>query len=120
MKTALTIILFYIILTGHSQDQVNPKPESKFEEIKIKTSAQCQMCKERIESGLSFEKGIKTAILNLEDKVLTVKFRTEKTDAEKIRKAVSKLGYDADNVAADPEAYESLPACCKKGGHDPQ
>ena len=65
-------------------------------------------------------RGIKTAILNLEDKVLTVKFRTEKTDADKIRKAVSKLGYDADEVAADPEAYEKLPPCCKKGGHDPK
>lgn len=120
MKTTISIILFFVMLAGFSQEQANVKPDSKSEEIKIQTSAQCQMCKDRIEGGLSFEKGIKSAILNLEDKVLTVKFRTGKTDADKIKKAVSKLGYDADDVAADPEAYEKLPACCKKGGHDPK
>lgn len=117
-KSILSIIFISLVLVGYGQQKDEKVKANKQEEIKIQTSAQCQMCKDRIESGLSFEKGIKTAILNLEDKVLTVKFRIEKTNADKIRKAVSKLGYDADDIAADPEAYEKLPPCCKKGGHD--
>jgi hypothetical protein len=31
-----------------------------------------------------------------------------------LRKAVSDVGYDADDMSADPEAYKDLPACCKK------
>jgi len=30
-----------------------------------------------------------------------------------IRAAISKLGFDADNVKADPTAYEKLDGCCK-------
>lgn len=87
-------------------------------ELVISTSAQCEMCKERIEKELAFTKGVKYANLDLETKDVTVKFRTDKTTADDIRKAIAGVGYDADDIPADPEAYEKLPACCKKGGHD--
>lgn len=86
----------------------------KIETIKIKTSSQCDMCKERIEEALAFEKGVKTADLDIETKIVTVTFKKGKTSPEKIRKAISKVGYDADEVAADPKAYSKLDACCKK------
>jgi periplasmic mercuric ion binding protein len=83
-------------------------------EIKIKTSAVCGMCKDRIEQGLAFEKGIKDVSLNVETKIATVKYNPGKIAPDEIRKMISKLGYDADSVAADKTAYEKLPKCCKK------
>jgi hypothetical protein len=43
-----------------------------------------------------------------------VTYKKSKTSPEKIRKAISKVGYDADDVTADPKAYSKLDACCKK------
>ena len=88
--------------------------DGKFETIKIKTSSQCGECKERIEEALAFEKGVKTAELDVKTKIVTVTYKKNKTSPEKIRKAISKVGYDADDVAADPKAYSKLDACCKK------
>lgn len=90
----------------------------KTAEIKIQTSAECDMCKKRIESGLAYEKGIKFSNLDVPTKVLTVTYNTDKTSPEKIKQAVSKLGYDADEVKADSIAYTKLPSCCKAGAHD--
>jgi copper chaperone CopZ len=90
------------------------QPPVKQAEIAIKTSAQCEMCKERIEKALAFEKGVKRVELNLETKTVTVIYRTGKTEPAKLRKAISKTGYDADDVPADQGAYNMLPACCKK------
>ena len=88
------------------------------QEIVIKTSAQCDMCKERIEKALGLEKGIKSAVLDVDSKNLKVVFNATKTTAQKIREAVAKVGYDADEVLASKDAYKALPACCKKdGGH---
>ena len=67
---------------------------------------------------MTYTKGIKSVDLDLETKVLTLEYRTDKTDADKLRTAVSKIGYDADDVKADEAAYQKLPACCQKGGHD--
>ena len=84
------------------------------EEIKITTSAQCDMCKESIEKMFAYEKGVISSELDLESKVVTVKYKSNRTDADKLRKALSKIGYDADDVKANPEIYEKLPDCCKK------
>jgi periplasmic mercuric ion binding protein len=83
-------------------------------EIKIKTSAVCGMCKDRIEQGLAFEKGIKDVNLDVETKIATIKYNPSKITPDEIRKAISKLGYDADDVLADKTAYDKLPKCCKK------
>ena len=88
--------------------------QKKTEEIKIITSAQCEMCKTRIETAMAYEKGVVKSDLNLEDKVLTVTYKQGKTTPEKIRKAINALGYDADNSPGDTKAYAALPPCCKK------
>ena len=43
---------------------------------------------------------------------------TDKTSPEEIKEAISKLGYDADEVKADSAAYNKLPSCCKVGAHE--
>jgi periplasmic mercuric ion binding protein len=54
--------------------------------------------------------------VELDDKAMTIKvtYNPKKITPEKIRVAISKLGYDADDVKADPKAYEALDGCCKK------
>ena len=81
--------------------------------VNMKTSAVCSMCKETIESSLIFEKGIVQVNLDVETAILFVKYKTSKTNPDVIRKKVSLVGYSADEVPADPAAYEALHFCCK-------
>lgn len=112
MKT--TVITMLILLIGMSGAYARETEKKKVKEIEIKTSAVCSMCKDRIEEYMAYEKGVKEAILDLETKVLTIKYKTQRTTPDELRKAVTKIGYDADDLEADPKAYEKLPACCKK------
>lgn len=108
MKKQLLLILVLLPLFSFSQ--------KKGELIEILTSSQCGMCKDRIEKTLAFEKGVYSSELNLETKKVTVRYNPAKTNPDKIRLAISKVGHDADDIKADPIAYEKLPACCKKPG----
>lgn len=101
----ILMILASLMFSNNSSGQT--------EEVKIKTSAQCEMCKDRIEKNLSYEKGIVSSNLDLETKVVSVVYKPAKTNPDKIRIALSKTGYQADDFKADPIAYENLPACCK-------
>lgn len=112
-KKLITSFLVTCILIVHSTNAQDAKP-AKQAELKVKTSAQCGQCKDRLERTMAFEKGIISSDLNLEDKVFTIGYKPSKTTPEKIRTAISKTGYDADDVAADTKAYDKLPACCKK------
>lgn len=120
MKNNKLIWLSFIFVLGfvvQAQAQ-KTKKRKKVETISIKTSAQCGMCKDRIEKAMAYEKGVKKAVLDVDSKILTVTYKTRKTNPKKLRKAVSKVGYDADKVVAEEKAYSKLPMCCQKGGHD--
>jgi periplasmic mercuric ion binding protein len=108
------IAMITIVLLGMSFIQT--KPTSKYVEIKINVSSQCETCKETLEKAMAYEKGVKSAVLDVATHTFTVVYDSNKTSPDTIRKAISKVGYDADNVPADPKAYEKLPKCCKKGG----
>lgn len=111
-KNKITIWLTFIVIIAFITS-VSAQPQ-KQETVKIKTSAVCGSCKDRIEKGLKSEKGIDEATLDLDTKIVTVKFEGTKTNPDKIREKITKLGYDADNLFADKTAYDKLPACCKK------
>ncbi len=104
----ISIGLVFLLSNGsYSQDK-------KTVGLKIKTSAVCGECKNRIEKGMAYEKGIKDVHLNVKTKIATVRYNPIQTTPAVIRMAISKLGYDADTIPADQIAYQKLPACCKK------
>ncbi|MCS7296675.1 MAG: heavy-metal-associated domain-containing protein [Bacteroidia bacterium] len=73
----------------------------------------CQTCRRTIIRGLSTRKGIRFVEVDVPQKTIMVLYRREKTQPEQIRKAITQLGYDADTLPRDSQAYERLPACCK-------
>ncbi len=102
---AIAVLVVGINLSARAQ---------KTADLEIKTSAQCSMCKETIEKAMAFEKGVVKYELIVETKILKVTYKPAKTNPETIRRAVSAVGYDADEVVADPKAYQNLSDCCKK------
>lgn len=82
--------------------------------VKIHTSAVCETCKSTIEKDLSFERGVKSAILDVASKDLTITYDSTKTTPQKIKLRISKIGYDADEVKRNPKAFKRLPDCCKQ------
>ena len=112
------VFIYSTVSFSAISQEAEVKSTKKIQKIEIQTSAQCTICKDQIEKDMAFEKGVKSVDLDLETKILTVEYRTDKIDPDKLREAVSKIGYDADDVKADLKAYEKLPECCKKGGHD--
>ena len=107
-----TFFLIGICVSGFAQGDL--------ETITIKTSIVCDHCMEcddcgyNIDTSIRKAKGIKKVVIDPEESAVMVTYRTDKTTPEEIRIALSKAGFDADDVKADPEAYAKLDGCCKK------
>ncbi|MBX3044620.1 MAG: heavy-metal-associated domain-containing protein [Candidatus Kapabacteria bacterium] len=101
------VILSIIVLTYIADSQ-----EIK-STIEIKTSAICEHCKENIEKALNKVAGVEKSNLDLDTKVATVKYDSTRTNVDELRNAISKAGYNADDVKRDGRAYKRLPKCCK-------
>lgn len=115
IKNIFIAFILTAILSGFAWSQ--EATDTTIKEIKIKTSSQCDQCKERIEKAINKLSGINNANLDVDSKILTVNYRTAETNPDEIRKKVSDTGYDADDIPANPRAYKKLPKCCQKDGH---
>lgn len=114
MKKLLPVSLLALLMLLFTNTSLHAQQaETKNSVVKIKTSAECDMCKKRIEKEVGLMKGVKKAELDLTTKVLTVEYNPKKTSPDKIRTAISNLGYDADDVKANNRSQKNLPHCCQ-------
>lgn len=106
MKTIITLICIAIASTAFAQ---------KIDTVMIQTSAQCEMCVERITEALKDVRGIKK-IDHSEENIqeFLVIFSNRRTNKKTIETAVANRGYDANQMPATQTAYLELPKCCRK------
>ncbi|HRN73371.1 MAG TPA: heavy-metal-associated domain-containing protein [Ginsengibacter sp.] len=76
-------------------------------------NAQDEACKDRIEKFLAREYGVLSSNVNYRRHTVTVSWVPGRTNIENIKTALANLGYDADDVKAEPEAYKRLPKTCQ-------
>lgn len=88
----------------------------KVQEIVVLTSAECGSCKKILEDKLNYTKGVRFAELDVATKKLKISYSPKKINADELRKVISDTGYDADDVPANTQSQQSLPACCQPGG----
>lgn len=116
MKNLLksTIVLFTVFLISNTAlaQKTNQKAV-------IKTTLHCDHCKACETCGLKFKtemlkiRGVKMYELDDKKMTFTIYYNAKKTDLQTIKVAISKLGYDADEVKATTEGLATLDGCCK-------
>ncbi|HVT85979.1 MAG TPA: heavy-metal-associated domain-containing protein [Chitinophagaceae bacterium] len=118
----MKIILAAIVLSFFSLNataQVKPVLTAT-----IKTpNARCEECKDKIETYLKRYDGVMSINVNIRKGETTVKYITDRINIEDIKTAIANVGFDADDVPANPDFYKLLPKCCKKpedGGIPPK
>jgi len=84
--------------------------QSKTETFKV--NGNCGMCKSRIEKAAKTE-GVTKADWDVDSKIMTVSFDTGKTSIDEIQKKIAAVGHDTEKFAAEADAYEKLPGCCR-------
>ena len=115
MKKSILFLFFTLFTLTASAQQAK-----KNQKAIIKTVLYCDHCKQCETCGKNFQanmlniNGVKMYELDEEKMTITVFYNPQKTNLETIKTAISKMGYDADDVKADAIAYEKLDGCCKK------
>ncbi len=91
--------------------------------ISMPTFQNCDVCKTNLEQYLKRIDGVTFVNAIAKKKEITVKYLTDRTNIEFIKTSIANAGYDAAEIAANPESYKALPKCCKKpedGGGKPK
>ena len=67
-------------------------------QVVFATSIHCANCGRKVQENIAFEKGVKDLKVDVPGKTVTVVFNDSKTDTLKLKKALNKLGYQAEVI----------------------
>lgn len=124
MMKKLILLVFSICFCAWSTSaQTSPaKRQSKWHSVLIQTSGTCAHCKQKIEAALLTENGVKSVNYDLASGKVKVIFNSHKTSSAKLRDAINKAGFDADNqkVTAEKSACGNHVNQASCGSHGSQ
>lgn len=113
MKTLLLGSFFTLITSTAAFAQ-----QKAIQKATIQTpNLQDEACKTRIENRMAHEDGISYINADYRHHTVTVKWLTDRTNIENIKTELANMGYDADDIKADPDAYKRLPITCQHLTH---
>jgi mercuric ion binding protein len=78
----------------------------------IHTSRVCDRCKFNLGRNIVFEKGVKDVVVDVEKKLITIKYDSSKTNLVNLKKYIASIGFDADELKADVYKREQIRDCC--------
>ena len=98
MKTAKFFLAAVVFLLAtnvvFAQDK---KQDNKDAEVVFTVNMHCNNCEQRIKKNIP-TKGVKDLTTDLEKQLVTIKYEPAKTDKDKLKKAIEKLGYTCQEV----------------------
>ena len=104
----LTIAMFFaVMLQAQTIKEVVFTTEPEIE---------CQNCVKKIKDNLRFEKGVKAINPDLDTKLVTIQYDSEKTNPENLVKAFAKIKYKA--TVVEPENKDKEDKRDKKDNKD--
>lgn len=107
MKTKAYYVLAGILFLG-AQTIFGQEKTEKFE-----VKGNCGMCEKRIETAAKSVEGVSFADWDKKTKEIKVTLDANKTDIQKVHKAIAKAGHDTRLHKATDQVYNALPGCCK-------
>jgi outer membrane cobalamin receptor len=109
-KIILLSIIFLSVFTveGKAQAEKNAVVDS----TQFHVDGVCEMCKARIEEAAK-GKGVKSAIWDVDSKMLTLYYHSTITNPEKVQQRIANAGHDTPLKTAKDNAYMELPDCCR-------
>jgi len=77
---------------------------------------ECESCKKKIADKISYEKGVKDLVFDLQKRMLTITYDAKKATPETLKAALAKIGFDATDP---PKVCPSTKKPCNPGcaGH---
>ena len=98
MKTVQIILAAVVLFAGTNMFAQDKKDDPKEKQVVFSVNMHCSGCEQKIKKNIPYEKGVKDLSTDLEKQLVTITYRTDKTDKEKLKKAIEKLGYTCKEV----------------------
>ena len=98
MRVVQIILAVMFLLGSATVSAQDKKKNNKEEQVVFSVSMDCHSCEQKIKKNIPYEKGVKDLTTELEKRLVTIKYQTDKTDKAKLKKSIEKLGFTCEEV----------------------
>ena len=98
VKIVLTAVVLLLATNAVSAQVQKTNTRNKDAEVVFSVNIHCDKCEQKIKKNIPFEKGVKGLTTDLDKQLVTIKYQTDKTDKDKLKKSIEKLGYTCKEV----------------------
>jgi mercuric ion binding protein len=110
MVKSVFLVLVMAIVGFSAQGQEKKNKNAKYT---TEINGNCEQCQKRIQKAAYSVPGVKSASWSIETHQLSLIINEEKSSLSDVKKAIAKVGHDADDVKATKEDYDNLHFCCQ-------
>ena len=93
-----TVALLFATNIVFAQDKQAVKLNKNEAIVVFSVNMDCHSCEQKVKKNIAFEKGVKDLTTNLDKELVTIKYQTNRTDKDKLKKAIVKLGFTCEEV----------------------
>lgn len=110
----ISLFSFLMIISFSSFDLIGKDHhgEQTHGEATFRVLGNCGMCKDRIERAAYTVRGVRYAYWDVDEQMITVRYRPNRTSQEEIERTIAKAGHDTENFLTDDETHANLHHCC--------
>jgi copper chaperone CopZ len=94
LSKILFVVVFLITTNYVSANQPNPREA----EVVFSVNMDCQACEQKVKKNIPFERGVIDLTTDLEKQLVTIKYRTNRTNVERLKKSIEKLKFTCTEV----------------------
>ena len=98
MRTVKLILAAMLLLGTYTVSAQDTRRNSREEQVIFSVNMNCHNCEEKIKKNIAYERGVRNLTTDLSKQLVTINYRTDRTDKAKLKKAIEKLGYTCAEV----------------------
>ncbi len=107
-----TLIIGFLALTALPYSSISQQ-KAVLKAVIQTPGVRADACKTSIENFLVHQYGVSSVRADYRRHTVTVVWYADRTNIENIKTALANMGYDADDVTAEPDALKRLPPPCR-------
>ncbi|KAB2881372.1 heavy-metal-associated domain-containing protein [bacterium] len=110
--SVLVMLILCLNVKAWAQESKEAEIISKIVTIDVPT-IKCGSCVKTVSNALKQLKGVEEVTVDKKSKTAVVKYDPSKLKVNDLETAISKSGYDANEVKRDKKAFDELDSCCR-------
>jgi len=99
MKIVQVILAAALLFGTQTVSAQASKASNSDQQVVFSVNIDCHSCEQKIKKSIPFERGVKNVVTDLQKQLVTVTFQPNRTNKDRLKKSIEKLGFTCTEVA---------------------